>query len=571
MTDQELKDIVAAVVAELEKSGVDFDYKAEPAEDGDLVFVIRGTAPNYQGVTVTWKGLLDIITAQATQAKNDAETAKNAANTILEQVQSKGTEITNFVATSKAELETQKNESVNAVKSVYQTDLNELKGDLGDLTENGKNLLNTSSSVMVDGAVFRSNGEIATGLPAYAVSDWITISAEEKYSINRAYQIAWFKSDKTFIGFASDRISGSSVVTSPLESSYLRISISKEDLPYAMIVKGDEEISLIPENYEPYKIVLKKDKLPKIEEEDLPSKFITKYRYLMFTFLGSLNYASNMVILGSDDGKKFDLVGKMGTYIAKNTHINTSKDISETNGVRDPAIIKIGCWYYIVYTVIGWSNGYEIGMCKTKDFVNYTELDNIALTNEDGNYFSRVWAPCWYQDGHDYYISVGCEYNSQFRMYLMKYDIFNHTIIEKHNTGIGANDYHFYYENGYYYALANDCAERSTNLFSSYSVVRTPVEAGKIEGDYAIRLDNGKWRVYVALINGYSTTDGVGYYDIDNLGVTSRPVITPIELTDSARAYQTETGYLYTHPFVIDNYDDAIIRGDIDKLLKSLT
>lgn len=141
MTDQELKDIVAAVVAELEKSGVDFDYKAEQAKDDDLVFVIRGTAPNYQGVTVTWKGLLDIITAQATQAKNDAETAKNTANTILEQVQSKGTEITNFVATSKAELETQKNESVNAVKSVYQTDLNELKGDLceqGLIKENGQ-------------------------------------------------------------------------------------------------------------------------------------------------------------------------------------------------------------------------------------------------------------------------------------------------------------------------------------------------------------------------------------------------------------------------------------------------
>ena len=135
MTDQELKDIVAAVVAELEKSGVDFDYKADQAKDDDLVFVIRGTAPNYQGVTVTWKGLLDIITAQATQAKNDAETAKNAANTILEQVHSKGTEITNFVATSKAELETQKNESVNAVKSVYQTDLNELKGDIGDVED----------------------------------------------------------------------------------------------------------------------------------------------------------------------------------------------------------------------------------------------------------------------------------------------------------------------------------------------------------------------------------------------------------------------------------------------------
>ena len=66
----------------------------------------------------------------AQSAKQDAETAKNAANTILEQVQSKGTEITNFVATSKTEIETQKNESVNAVKSVYQTDLNKIKGDL---------------------------------------------------------------------------------------------------------------------------------------------------------------------------------------------------------------------------------------------------------------------------------------------------------------------------------------------------------------------------------------------------------------------------------------------------------
>ena len=58
MTTEELNTIVQAVIAELEKSGVDFDYKAEQAEDDDLVFVIRGTAPNYQGVTVTWKGVL---------------------------------------------------------------------------------------------------------------------------------------------------------------------------------------------------------------------------------------------------------------------------------------------------------------------------------------------------------------------------------------------------------------------------------------------------------------------------------------------------------------------------------
>lgn len=89
MTDQELKDIVDAVVAELEKSGVDFDYKIDTPLDTDTIFVIRGTAPNYQGLAVTWKGLLDIITSQATQAKNDAVTAKNAANEILEQVTNK--------------------------------------------------------------------------------------------------------------------------------------------------------------------------------------------------------------------------------------------------------------------------------------------------------------------------------------------------------------------------------------------------------------------------------------------------------------------------------------------------
>ena len=124
MTDQELKDIVAAVVAELEKSGVDFDYKIEAPLDTDTIFVIRGTAPDYQGKVITWKGLLDIITAKAEQAKTDAVTAKNIAQEILAGVQNKGTEITNFVATSKSEIETQKNESVESVKSIYRTDFN---------------------------------------------------------------------------------------------------------------------------------------------------------------------------------------------------------------------------------------------------------------------------------------------------------------------------------------------------------------------------------------------------------------------------------------------------------------
>lgn len=122
MTTEELREIVSAVMQELESSGVDFDHTIQTAEDTDLVFVIRGTAPDYQGKVITWKGLLDIITAKAEQAKNDAVTAKNIAQEILTGVQNKDAEITNFVATSKAEIETQKNESVEAVQSIYRTD-----------------------------------------------------------------------------------------------------------------------------------------------------------------------------------------------------------------------------------------------------------------------------------------------------------------------------------------------------------------------------------------------------------------------------------------------------------------
>ena len=124
MTTDDLNAIVQAVMTELEKAGVDFDFKAETPQATDLVYVMRGTADKYQGITVKWQNLLDIITAKAEQAKTDAVTAKNIAQEILTGVQNKGTEITNFVATSKSEIETQKNESVESVKSIYRTDFN---------------------------------------------------------------------------------------------------------------------------------------------------------------------------------------------------------------------------------------------------------------------------------------------------------------------------------------------------------------------------------------------------------------------------------------------------------------
>ena len=123
MTTEELREIVSAVMQELESSGVDFDYTIQTAEDTDLVFVIRGNAPDYQGKVITWKGLLDIITAQATQAKNDAETAKNAANAILTQVTSKESNVSTMkseVSEIKASVETTKSQ-VEGMKNAVET------------------------------------------------------------------------------------------------------------------------------------------------------------------------------------------------------------------------------------------------------------------------------------------------------------------------------------------------------------------------------------------------------------------------------------------------------------------
>jgi hypothetical protein len=96
MTDQELKDIVAAVMAELEKSGVDFDFKIDTPESTDLIFVVRGDASSYQGTVVTWKGLLDIITAKAEQAKKDAVEAQKKAETSEANASNSETNVSNM-------------------------------------------------------------------------------------------------------------------------------------------------------------------------------------------------------------------------------------------------------------------------------------------------------------------------------------------------------------------------------------------------------------------------------------------------------------------------------------------
>ena len=132
MTEAEKQEIVGLVMTQISSQAVDFDIATEQPQANDLLTAVRETeSGGYRGVTIKWDDVARIATElanqavkKAEQAKNDAVTAKNIAQEILTGVQNKDEEITNFVATSKSEIETQKNESVEAVQSIYRTDLN---------------------------------------------------------------------------------------------------------------------------------------------------------------------------------------------------------------------------------------------------------------------------------------------------------------------------------------------------------------------------------------------------------------------------------------------------------------
>ena len=132
MTEAEKQEIVGLVMTQISSQAVDFDIATEEPKANDLLTAVRQTSPGaYVGVTIKWDDVARIATElanqavkKAEQAKNDAVTAKNTAQEILTGVQNKDEEITNFVATSKSEIETQKNESVEAVQSIYRTDFN---------------------------------------------------------------------------------------------------------------------------------------------------------------------------------------------------------------------------------------------------------------------------------------------------------------------------------------------------------------------------------------------------------------------------------------------------------------
>ena len=149
MTTDELNAIVQAVMLEMEKAGVDFDFKAETPQTDDLVYVMRGTSDKYQGITVKWQNLLGIIVQKATEARDDAITAKDIALQTLATIQSIESNVSTMktsVETTKSQVETMKGE-VSTMKASVEGTKTEVEGLKSDVTA-----LKAQTQTIVDNA-----------------------------------------------------------------------------------------------------------------------------------------------------------------------------------------------------------------------------------------------------------------------------------------------------------------------------------------------------------------------------------------------------------------------------------
>lgn len=173
MTTDELNAIIQAVMQEMEKAGVDFDFKAETPQPTDLVYVMRGTADKYQGITVKWQNLLDIIVQKATEARDDAISAKDIALQTLATIQGIESNVSSMkssvdaseanVASMKASVETseanvtQMKSDVSTMKTSVEGTKTEVEGLKSDVTA-----LKSETQTIVDNAKDEVTGLLDT-------------------------------------------------------------------------------------------------------------------------------------------------------------------------------------------------------------------------------------------------------------------------------------------------------------------------------------------------------------------------------------------------------------------------
>ena len=125
MTTEELNTIVQAVVEKINEQVIDFDVVSSTPESTDLLSAVRTQGDGtYQGVTLKWNDVANAVTREAKGYRDDAASAKTNVENMKASVEQTVSDFNTLADEKKTE-----------IQGVYQTDLNKLKGDLGDVED----------------------------------------------------------------------------------------------------------------------------------------------------------------------------------------------------------------------------------------------------------------------------------------------------------------------------------------------------------------------------------------------------------------------------------------------------
>lgn len=238
-------------------------------------------------------------------------------------------------------------------------------------------------------------------------------------------------------------------------------------------------------------------------------EIISKYRYIIFGFA---NKDMQLCISGSNDACK-----NIETVI-----LNIYKPSTGRGTLRDPSYMYYKGYWYFVYTTIDWASGNaDIGFCRTKDMIHFSELPHLSCNNEEYPNIPRVYAPAFcILDNHIYIVSQGLGSGGTYISSAGTYDETNFTkcyvtMIHEYNpqehtltyigkiNGFSDIDTHIYKQGDYYYAaVKNFKLYKASSLLGEYTLTWNGTEklddGSEVyrEGAFMIRLPDGKWRFF---------------------------------------------------------------------------
>ena len=276
------------------------------------------------------------------------------------------------------------------------------------------------------------------------------------------------------------------------------------------------------------------------------------YRFLALSFIGTGK--DTLVLLASNNLAKWDLLKYNLMHI------------TEGLAMRDPAVIKIGDYFYITYGLWAYSSGDTIGFTRTKDFVNFEELASLQVTNGIENAY-QVWSPDWFRDGDDIYIvagyRTGTSDNITNHCIVCKYNVSNHTL----DNGVYLNgtsstiDIHIYKENGNYYAIGSGPALfKASSLFGTYTNI-TPQISSTGEGQYAVKFGN-KWVLFMQYYKNANNNykHNIVYLtgsSLEGFNMSSASNWKDVIYDSLGQDYQSKVKGNFTHWTIYDLYEDS--------------